>query len=349
MVFGSFRSTPSLHNLYSRRRSYSTAFNPLTSSLIYPPSGTGTHHVITSVFADTPPRPLPFPPVLSSSGLLSLSPDGAWMVGYHSAPSLAMHGGPVFNGDLFVFSSQILDSGMTMGQFMPAATFPIGVTTPLSGIYLYPPRTRLGPGGQRAAPALGPAPPPGYAASKSRGPTCLFMTADVLYFLHPHPVPATVVLDTQSSAAVPGESISAAGGSDAAPLNWTINALKCPLGSRSYTDLSSMAAQVAPLPAFGAQRGWFGMVGGSDGVWAAVEKDGEVQVVRVDIGLDANNMPCEQSQFGPTPSKTNALQTCRRPRCLRSRARRSHRLPTQRPCSSRTCRTSSSSRSRTTV
>jgi hypothetical protein len=114
----------------------------------------------------------------------------------------------------------------------------------------------------------------------------------MVYYLHPHPVPATVVLDTRSNPAAPHESVSTTERGDTAPLNWTINALKCPIGSRNYTDLSSVAIQPASYPIYGAQRGWLGMVGGNDGVWAAVEKDGDVRVIRIDIGLDINNLPC---------------------------------------------------------
>jgi hypothetical protein len=125
------------------------------------------------------------------------------------------------------------------------------------------------------------------------GPTLVVLTADLVYLLHPHPVPATVQLDTRSAAAAPHGSVSATGGGESAPLNWTVNELKCSIGSRSYADLSSVATMPGSYPAYGAQRGWLSMVGGSDGIWAAVEKDGDVRVIRIDIGLDANNIPCE--------------------------------------------------------
>jgi len=244
---------------------------------------------VTSIFTETSPRAIPLPPIFTRAETLSISPDGAWVTAYHRAPEMAGPQNAV--GDLFLFPSALLEPGTTVGNFLPLASFPM--TPPLAVLHVYPPRTRLS--GQTAAPALGPSAPPGHVAARTHGPTLVVLTADLVYFLHPHPVPATVVLDTRSSAAAPHESVSATEKGESAPLNWTINALKCSIGSRSYTDLSSVATQPAAYPLYGAQRGWLGMVGGNDGVWAAVEKDGDVRVIRIDIGLDVNNLPCKLS------------------------------------------------------
>lgn len=208
------------------------------------------------------------------------------MTAYHLATDPSAAPLQAVNGDLYFFPGKILDSSTVRGTFNCTANFPMG--PPLAVLHVYPPRTRLN--GDKAAPALGPTPPPGHGAACSHGPTLVVLTADMVYFLHPHPVPATIVLDTRSSAAAPHESVSATTTGEA-HLNWTINALKCPIGSRSYTDLSSVATQQGVNTPYGAQRGWLGMVGGNDAVWAAVEKDGDVRIIRIEIGLDANNMP----------------------------------------------------------
>lgn len=243
---------------------------------------------MTSVFGGTIPRAIPMSPLFLPAEEIAVSPDGAWLTAIHrSGPTLRPENGD--GGRFVVYSTSLLDPTTTLGSFMPTATFPLSAPV-LAMLHVYPPRTRLGAGGAEAAPALGPIPPPGHSAAKSRGPTLVVLTAELVYLFHPHPLPGTVVLDTRSSNAIPTESISATGSGGAPPLNWTINALRCPLGARSYADI----ANPGPLTSTArAQRGWLGMVGGSDGVWAAVERDGQLGIIRIDIGLDANNIPCE--------------------------------------------------------
>lgn len=219
---------------------------------------------------------------------IELSPDGAWLTAVHaSGPTMR----PEISdgGRVVIYSSSVLEPSTTLGSFMPLCNFSLSAPV-LAMTHVYPPRTRLGPGGAEAASALGPVPPPGHSASKTRGPTLVVLTSDLVYLFHPHPLPGTVVLDTQSSHSIPTGSVSASGSGVAAPLNWTINALRCPLGARSYADI----ANAGPMTSgYRVQRGWLGKVGGSDGVWAAVERNGELGIIRIDIGLDANNIPCE--------------------------------------------------------
>jgi hypothetical protein len=242
---------------------------------------------VTSVFGTAQPRAVPMSRFFQPAEAIEISPDGLWMAAVHaSGPTMR----PEISdgGRVVIYSSSVLEPSTTLGSFMPMCNFSLSAPV-LAMTHVYPPRTRLGAGGE-AAPALGPVPPPGHSAAKTRGPTLVVLTAELVYLFHPHPLPGTVVLDTQSSHSIPTGSVSATGSGAAAPLNWTINALRCPLGARSYADIANAGPMTS---SYRVQRGWLGMVGGSDGVWAAVERNGELSVIRIDIGLDANNIPCE--------------------------------------------------------
>lgn len=267
--------------------SYVAAFNPLTSSLVFPPANPNQQHVLASVFSESPrARSVPIPSILGRAEMISISPDGAWLTGFHAAAADTIPQPGAAAGELVMYGSGLLNVSTTQGSYLPIARFPFP-TPPLAMLHVYPPRTRLGEGGREAALALGPSPPPGHAAARAHGPSLVVLTSELVYFFHPHPLPGLTTLDTRSSAAMPGSSVSGAG---APALNWTINALRCPLGARAYADLANQGPVTSNLYA---QRGWLGMVGGNDGVWAAVERDGVLSVLRVDIGLDANNIPCE--------------------------------------------------------
>lgn len=246
---------------------------------------------MTSVFTESAPRSIALPPLFSKSEMLSVSPDGAWLTSFFNNGPSDNLGVPRMEerGDFMVFASSLLEPSSVQGSWPTLASMPLS-SPPLAVLHVYPPRTRLSPSGQKAAPALGPLPPPGHFTARSRGPSIVLLSTDLIYFLHPHPLPATVVLDTRSSHAVPTESVSAAESGNAAPLSWTLNALRCPLGIRSYASLNNPGPMSSPST-YRAERGWLGMVGGSDAVWAAVERDGEINVTRIDIGLDSNNMP----------------------------------------------------------
>lgn len=264
---------------------YVAAFHPLSSALVFPPTNSKQRHAVASVFSESPrSRSVPVPSIFNRAEMISVSPDGAWLTGFHaSADSI---GRPGVAGDLVIYSGGLLDVSSTQSNYQHVASFPLP-SPPLALLHVYPPRTRLGAGGREAAPALGPSPPPGHSASRTRGPTLVVLTSELVYYFHPHPLPAMTTLDTRSSAAMPGESVSGAVGGGP-PLSWTINALRCPLGARAYADL----ANPGPVTSnFYAQRGWLSMVGGSDGVWAAVERDGVLSALRIDIGLDMNNIP----------------------------------------------------------
>lgn len=251
----------------------------------------GRHHVMTSVFTESAPRSIALPPIFSKSEMMSVSPDGAWLTSFSNNGPSENLGVPRIEerGDFMVFASSLLEPSSLQGGWPTLATMPLS-SPPLAVLHVYPPRTKLSPSGQKAAPGLGPVPPPGHFTARSRGPSIVLLSTDLIYFLHPHPLPATVVLDTRSSHAVPTESVSAAESGNAAPLSWTLNALRCPLGIRSYASLNN-PGPVTSSGTYRAERGWLGMVGGSDAVWAAVERDGEINVTRIDIGLDSNNMP----------------------------------------------------------
>ncbi|BEJ12612.1 hypothetical protein CspHIS471_0210720 [Cutaneotrichosporon sp. HIS471] len=261
-------------------------FHPSTSALVYPPTSSRRHHVVTSVFGNVQPRGVPMSRFFQAAWAIEISPDGAWMTAVHaSGPTMR----PEISegGRVVVYSSSVLDPSTTLGSFMPMCNFPLSSSF-LDMTYVYPPRTRLGPGGAEAASALGPVPPAGHSAAKSRGPTLVVLTSELVYLFHPHPLPGNITLDTQSSHSIPTSSVSATGSGATAPLNWTINALRCSLGARSYADIANPGPTTS---SYRAQRGWIGMVGGSDGVWAAVERNGELSIIRIDIGLDANNIP----------------------------------------------------------
>ncbi|WOO77185.1 uncharacterized protein LOC62_01G000772 [Vanrija pseudolonga] len=272
---------------------YAAAFHPLTSALVYPSTAaSGRHHVVTSVFADTPPRALPIPPPFSRAEKLTISPDGAWITSFRSTElndtNLGIGARSDESGDLMVYGGSLLEPSSVPGSFMPLSAFPLS-SPPLAMTYVYPPRTRLGPGGNKAAPAFGPTPPPSYAAAAGRGPTSIVLTSELIYLFHPHPVPAPVILDTHSSASNPADNLTGTALADHANgMSWQLNSLRCPIGVRSYAGLTNPGPRTS---AFRAQRGWIGMVGGNDSVWAAVEANGEVSVIRIEFGLDANKLP----------------------------------------------------------
>lgn len=284
------------------------------------------------------PRTIPISSSFQPAEATSISPDGSWISFYHTGGP-AMQPGLNNGGNLVINSSSMLDPATTLGSFMNVANFPLSAPV-LAMLHVYPPRTRLGPGGRDAAPALGPAPPPGHIAAKSRGPTLVVLTSELITLYHPHPLPGTVVLDTRSSHAIPTESVSATGSGGAPPLNWTINALRCPLGARSYADI----ANPGPMNStYRAQRGWLGLVGGSDGVWAGVERDGQLSIIRIDIGLDANNIPCELASLSHVTDSSPRYDAFARPpstpcrpfRRLQGRARRIPRARRVRPSEGR--------------
>ncbi|GMK59281.1 hypothetical protein CspeluHIS016_0702960 [Cutaneotrichosporon spelunceum] len=269
-----------------KTNSHAGRFHPSSSALVYPPTSSRRHHVVTSVFGNVQPRAVPMSRFLQAAEAVEISPDGSWLTAIHAGgPTVRSDAGE--GGRVVVYNSSVLDPATTLGSSMPLCNFPLSYPF-LDMTYVYPPRTRMGSGGAEAAPALGPVPPPGHSAAKSRGPTLVVLTSELVYLFHPHPLPGNVTLDTQSSHSIPTGSVSATGSGATAPLNWTINALRCPLGARSYADIANPGPTTS---SYHAERGWLGMVGDSDGVWAAVERNGELNIIRIDIGLDANNIP----------------------------------------------------------
>jgi hypothetical protein len=126
-------------------------------------------------------------------------------------------------------------------------------------MHLFPDRQHLSKG---LAATEGPLPPPGH--DPSRGPTLVVLVPDALLLIHPHKAPGRE--------------------------EWQMNVLKAPLHMRCQVRVGDPASANS---AVGAQRGWMGLVSGEEGVWVGLDVEGEIKILRVDVGLDSTGRWCE--------------------------------------------------------
>lgn len=152
---------------------------------------------MTSLYAATPPRPLPTPPVLGPSREICSSPDGRWIVLFH--PSLIQNGAN--GGTLAIYPSEILLPFTTSSTIIPHSTLPLP-RCPLAVSPLYPDRAHTVSG---VLPASGPHPPLSHDPAK--GPVLVVLMPDGVLLIHPHRLPTG---------------------------DWGMNVLKTTPGTRSY-------------------------------------------------------------------------------------------------------------------
>ncbi|WWD21245.1 hypothetical protein CI109_105729 [Kwoniella shandongensis] len=229
----------------------SAAIHPTTSHLIYPTPSTARvqGYLSTPIFAPSHPSPLPTPNVFTPGRQLSISPEGDWTVIYHPNPSSpsSVNGG---NVAIYLYTT-VLSPITTPTSVVPLASFPIA-SEPLAITHLYPPRTHLS---HSRAPPCGPRLPANQ--DPSHGPSFLVLTATNLLLFHPQPV--------------------------ATSTSWSMTVLRCPLHTRWH----AVAGEMGPVENdWKVRKGWMGLVTGNEGVWIGWERDGEVGVVRAEIGVD---------------------------------------------------------------
>ena len=242
----------------------------------------------------SPARQLPTPPLLGPSSHITTSPEGRWIVLFHpnqnsNLTSLSQAGSTAHSssgGTLAIYSSQqILLPFASSANIIPHSTLPLPAT-PLAILPLYPPRAHLSKDSAAtaddgdikstgssshpsfAAPA-GPRPPPSH--DPARGPVLLVLVSDGILLIHPQLTPT-------------GE--------------WGMNVLKSPLHTRTRVCTGDSIPVDASL-AGEAKRGWMGVVEGSEGVWAALDRgEGRADVVKVDVGTEDRGRWGKQSQWG---------------------------------------------------
>lgn len=251
--------------------------HPTTGLIIYPGGSAAPGHFIAPLDGSSPPRQLPTPPLLGLSSHITTSPEGRWVVLFHPNSPPPSQAGPVVQGDtggtLAIYSQQVLLPFASSANTIPHSTLPLP-TTPLAILPLYPARAHLAntrattgldaeskavgsPTRTAYAAPAGPRPPPSH--DPARGPVLLVLVQDGILLIHPQ--------QTQN-----GE--------------WGMNVLKCPLHTRTRVRTGDSIPVGAGL-AGDARRGWMGVVEGSEGVWAALDKgEGRVDVVRVDVGTE---------------------------------------------------------------
>jgi hypothetical protein len=224
--------------------------------MVYPAPAGHLGHAVSSLYSSsTPPRPLPTPPVLGPSREICSSPDGRWIVLFH--PTLTPNLPPgAMGGTLAIYSSDILLPYTTSATVIPHSTLPLP-RCPLAISPLYPAKSQTLTG---ICPSAGPHMPPSHDPAK--GPVLVVLMPDGVLLIHPHKLPT-------------GE--------------WGMNVLKTSTETRSYVR----TGDPSPSGGIAATRGWMVIVPGNQGVWTATQCQGDIYVVKVDVGTDENGRWCK--------------------------------------------------------
>ena len=222
---------------------------------------------MTPILHPHAPRPIPFPPMLSPPSQISTSPDGQWITAFH--PNIVGQG-----GNLAIYSKAILSPLMDQANATSQmqANLPLD-KTPLQILPLYPPRVHTAKG---KAPQIGPVPPPRHRSE--HGPVFLVLTSSALLLVHPHP---QLTVNRNAAFGIPSRDPT-----------YTSTVLRAPLNMRWRAVLGD---QVPIDSGYAVERGWMGMVAGNDAAWIALEKDGEVGLLRAEVGIDRSDRWCECS------------------------------------------------------
>ena len=243
--------------------------HPFTSHLIYLPFSTSNIGFFTTpLFSPSVPCHLPTPSDLLPGEQLSVSPDGRRIFIFHPSPSSSSSADS--GGRLAIYPSSILSPFVNASSVTPLDILSLP-STPLAIQHLY-----------SSSEPIGPHAPPSY--DPSHGPAFLLVTPALLMLFHPQMIPSSIQLDATNSTAI-----------DDSPLRWGMNILRSPLNMRYHSAVGSPTFLPLPETGGGVRRAWLGTVSGNDGVWCGLESDGDLRVVRAEVGVDGSGRYCELS------------------------------------------------------
>ena len=204
-------------------------------------------------------------PVMSPSKYVWTTPDGLWVIAYH--PNIMGEG-----GTLGIYDSSILSPLTSPANALAHSQASLGLDKePIQVLSLYPPDAQSEAGRRQR---LGPKPLLSY--TPDQGPALLVLTTTSLMLVHPHSLTQQSMMN----------------GFAPAP-RYTSTLLRCPLNSRWRAVLGEAVPNDS---GYAIQTGWMGLVTEDDAAWIVVQRDGEMNVIRAEVGVDRLERWCKLIQ-----------------------------------------------------